>query len=110
VTCRAARLSQDFSRLNLVFSCKCNSADLEVCCTSKPRDRTCAQRTSSPRSRVEGGRTAQRRSPMRGAACRLNRRRCTQVNLTYERQRTQKEDLWSVNVAGDCSSVKFSTT
>jgi len=28
-----------------------------------------------------------------GAACRLNRRHCTQVNLTYERQRKQKEDL-----------------
>jgi hypothetical protein len=28
-----------------------------------------------------------------GAACRLSRRRCTQVTLTYERQRKRKEDL-----------------
>ena len=45
MTCRADRLSQDLSRLNLVFCCKCNSADLEVCCTSNPRDCTCAQHT-----------------------------------------------------------------
>ena len=28
-----------------------------------------------------------------GAACRLNRRRCTQVNLRYERKRKKKENL-----------------
>jgi hypothetical protein len=43
-----------------------------------------------------------------GTACRLNRCRCTQVNLTDARQRAQKGDLWSVNDAGGCSSVKFS--
>jgi hypothetical protein len=45
-----------------------------------------------------------------GTACGLNRRRCTQVNLTDARQRAQKGDLWSVNDAGGCSSVKFSMT
>jgi hypothetical protein len=35
VTCRAARLFQDFLRIDLAFCCECGSADLEVCYTSK---------------------------------------------------------------------------
>ena len=41
-----------------------------------------------------------------GTACRLSRHRCTHVSLNYARHRTQKEDVWSVNAAGDCSFAK----
>ena len=110
MTCRAARLSQDLLCLDLVFCCECGSADLEVCYTSKSLGPhlcpTCVQ------SKVEYGtwEDTQTRSPNEGAACRLSQRGCTQVTLTYARQRTQKEDLWSANAAGDCSSAKFSMT
>jgi len=35
VTCRVARLSQDYPGMDLVFCCECGSANLEVCYTSK---------------------------------------------------------------------------
>jgi hypothetical protein len=35
VTCRVARLTQDFLRIDLAFCCECGSANLEVCYTSK---------------------------------------------------------------------------
>lgn len=35
MTCRVARMSQHFFRVDLVFSCECDSGDLEVCYTSK---------------------------------------------------------------------------
>ncbi len=35
MTCRAARLSQDLSLINLTFCSECGSGDLEVCYTSK---------------------------------------------------------------------------
>jgi hypothetical protein len=47
MTCRVARLSQDFLRIDLAFCCECGSADLEVCYTSKVLGphlcQTCAQ-------------------------------------------------------------------
>ncbi len=35
MTCRVARLSQNFFRVDLVFCCECGSGDLEACYTSK---------------------------------------------------------------------------
>ncbi len=64
MTCRVARLSQDLSRIDLIFCCECGSADLEVCSTAKAQGphlcQTCAQ------TMVECGpwEEARTRSPM----------------------------------------------
>ena len=109
VICRTAWLSQDLPDLDLGCCCECGSANLVVCDTSKALRPLCAQRAHSPWSSMEHGRILDTIAD-EGTAYRLNRRRCAQVNLTDARQRAQKGDLWSVNAAGDCSSVKFSMT
>ena len=104
MTCRVARMSQVLPLINMAFCCECSSADLEMCYTSKALGPhlcpICAQ------FKVENGtwKDNQARSSDEGAACRL-----TQVNLEYA-SRNQKEDLCSVNAAGDYSSMKPSAT
>ena len=110
MTCRVARLSQDIFRVDLVFCCECGSGDLEVCYTSKALGPHLCPDLRPVQGRVRNVDGNPDAIVDEGAACCLNRRRCTQVSLTYERQRKQKEDLCSVNAAGDCSSMKPSVT
>ena len=106
MTCRTARLSQDHLPIDLVFCCDCGSAALEVCSTSYTLGphlcQICAQ------SMVERGAWKDNltRSPVREqpeSPPRLD-------EYQYKRQRSQKEDLCSVNVAEDCSFAKPSMT
>lgn len=92
MTCRVARLSSDLAlrTMDLVFSCDCGSSDLEVCYTSKNLRAACVPNLHPVQGRVRnmgensGGIVDER------AACRLSRRRCTQVNLKHEQQRNRR--------------------
>ena len=65
MTCRVARLSQDFLRTDLAFCCECGSADLEVCFTSKSLGPHLCPICAQSKVECETWKEIHARSPMR---------------------------------------------
>ena len=106
MTCRVARSTSTLRRIGLAFCCECGSAVSGGVLLLESPGAASVSELRPVQGRVWNVEGNPDTITDEGAACRLAGTAAPRMNLTFKRQRKQKEDPCSVNAAEDCSYTK----